>query len=136
MKITVGRVAHFNAAHRLYRSDWDEARNREVFGKCSLTNYHGHNYEMKVEVTGSVDPETGYVIDLKVLSDLIEQKVTDRLDHRNLNLDIPEFANLNPTAEHISALIWNILRGELPDHLDLKVILYETPRNYAVCTGP
>jgi 6-pyruvoyltetrahydropterin/6-carboxytetrahydropterin synthase len=91
---------------------------------------------MKIEVTGSVDPETGYVIDLKVLSDLIEHKVTDRLDHRNLNLDIPEFANLNPTAEHISALIWNILRGELPDHLDLKVILYETPRNYAVCTGP
>jgi 6-pyruvoyltetrahydropterin/6-carboxytetrahydropterin synthase len=91
---------------------------------------------MKVEVTGDIDAETGYVIDLKVLSDLIETRVTDRLDHRNLNLDIPEFANLNPTAEHISAFVWNILRAELPERLELKVILYETPRNYAVCTGP
>ena len=135
MRITVGRVAHFKAAHRLFRRDWDENRNREVFGKCALPHYHGHNYELKVEVTGTVDPETGFVIDLKHLADLIRDHVTERFDHQNLNLDIPEFAELNPTAEHIAGVVWQILRRVLPAHLDLKVILYETPRNYAVCEG-
>jgi len=135
MNITVGRVAHFNAAHRLYRPDWDEVHNREIFGKCSLPHFHGHNYEVQVEVTGAVDPETGMVMDLKHLSDLIRDYVTEVLDHRNLNLDIPAFSTLNPTAEHISVWIWEVLRPHVPKTLDLKVILYETPRNYAVCTG-
>jgi 6-pyruvoyltetrahydropterin/6-carboxytetrahydropterin synthase len=129
-KVSVFRKEHFNAAHRLHNPSWDEERNRQVFGKCNLPNYHGHNYELIVEVTGEPDPETGYVIDMKVLSDLIRAHVTDRFDHRNLNIDTVEFRNLNPTAENIAIVIHGILRPLLPGHLDLKVTLYETPRNW------
>lgn len=129
-RVTVFRKEHFNAAHRLFRPDWDEATNARVFGKCALPHYHGHNYELVVKVTGEIDPETGYVIDLKLLSDLIQQEVIERFDHRNLNLDTPEFATLNPTAEHIAVVIHGLLRPHLRQSLDLKVRLYETPRNF------
>jgi 6-pyruvoyltetrahydropterin/6-carboxytetrahydropterin synthase len=129
--VTVSRRAHFNAAHRLYNPAWDEGRNREVFGKCSLPNYHGHNYELIVRVTGEPDPETGYVIDMKVLSDIIRTQVTDRFDHRNLNIDTAEFRHLNPTAENIAIVIHDILRPLLPEDLALQVVLFETPRNSA-----
>jgi 6-pyruvoyltetrahydropterin/6-carboxytetrahydropterin synthase len=130
-KVTVSRREHFNAAHRLYNPAWDEGRNREVFGKCSLPNYHGHNYELIVRVTGEPDPETGYVIDMKVLSDIIRTQVTDRFDHRNLNIDTAEFRHLNPTAENIAIVIHDILRPLLPEDLALQVVLFETPRNSA-----
>lgn len=129
-KVSVFRKEHFNAAHRLHNPSWDEARNRQVFGKCNLPNYHGHNYELIVKVTGEPDPGTGYVIDMKVLSDLIRAHVTDRFDHRNLNTDTEEFRTLNPTAENIAIVIHDILRPLLPGQLDLKVTLYETPRNW------
>ena len=129
-KVSVYRKEHFNAAHRLHNPSWDEERNRRVFGKCNLPNYHGHNYELIVQVTGEPDSETGYVIDMKVLSDLIRAHVTDRFDHRNLNTDTEEFRNLNPTAENIAIVIHGILRPLLPGHLDLKITLYETPRNW------
>jgi 6-pyruvoyltetrahydropterin/6-carboxytetrahydropterin synthase len=128
-KVTVSRREHFNAAHRLYNPAWDDDRNREVFGKCSLPNYHGHNYELIVRVTGEPDPETGYVIDMKVLSDIIRAQVTDRFDHRNLNIDMAEFRQLNPTAENIAIVIHDILRPLLPADLALQVVLFETPRN-------
>ncbi len=130
MRISVFRRAHFNAAHRLYRPDWSDEKNQEVFGVCNNPNYHGHNYELEVKVTGEVDPETGYLIDLKVLKDLIETEVEDRFDHKNLNLDTEEFKDLNPTAEHICYVIYNILRDHLDDTYELGVRLYETPRNY------
>lgn len=128
-KVTVCRNEHFNAAHRLHNPAWDDARNAQVFGKCNLPNYHGHNYELIVKVTGEPDPETGYVIDMKILSDLIRDQVTDRFDHRNLNIDVEAFHQLNPTAENIAIVIYNILRPHLPQSLELKVVLYETPRN-------
>ncbi len=130
MRITVCRKEHFNAAHRLARPDWDQARNEEVFGKCALPNYHGHNYELIVNVTGEVDPETGYVIDMKELSGLMKREVTERFDHRNLNLDVPEFKDLNPTAEHIAFVIYERLRPHLGPELDLSIELYETERNF------
>lgn len=135
MKVTVHRKAHFNAAHRLYRKDWDEARNASVFGKCSNPNYHGHNYELIVAVTGEIDEETGFVIDMKDLKDLIYEKVEIPFDHKNLNVEVPEFQQLNPTAENISVIIWRKLRQELPAHLDLEVTLYETPRNFVTYNG-
>lgn len=135
MRVTVNRKAHFNAAHRLYRSDWDDARNEAVFGKCSNPYYHGHNYELIVAVTGEIDPETGFVIDLKLLADIIEAKVEDYLDHKNLNEEIEEFKTLNPTAENIVVVIWNRLRETLEPHLELKVTLYETPRNFVEYSG-
>ena len=135
MEITVHRVAYFNAAHRLHRPDWDDDKNFEVFGKCSNTYYHGHNYEMVVSVTGPVDPETGFVMDLKVLKRLIKQEIEERLDHKNLNLEIPEFKDTNPTAENISIYIWNKLRPHIAAHLKLEVTLYETPRNYVTYRG-
>lgn len=135
MEITVHRVAYFNAAHRLFRADWDDAKNFDVFGKCSNPNFHGHNYELVVSVTGEVDPETGFVMDLKVLKRLIKSEVEDRLDHKNLNLEIPEFKETNPTAENISVYIWNRLRTQIPTHLGLRVKLYETPRNYVTYSG-
>lgn len=135
MRVTVNRKAHFNAAHRLYRSDWDDARNEAVFGKCSNPYYHGHNYELIVAVTGEIDPETGFVIDLKLLADIIEAKVEDYLDHKNLNEEIEEFKTLNPTAENIVVVIWNRLREVLEPHLELKVTLYETPRNFVEYSG-
>ncbi|MDO3695775.1 6-carboxytetrahydropterin synthase [Wenyingzhuangia sp. chi5] len=135
MEITVHRVAYFNAAHRLFRPDWDDAKNFEVFGKCSNPNYHGHNYELVVSVTGAIDPETGFVMDLKILKRLIRTEVEDVLDHKNLNLEIPEFKTTNPTAENISIYIWNQLRTYIPSHLKLAITLYETPRNYVTYSG-
>lgn len=135
MEITVHRVAYFNAAHRLFRADWDDAKNVEVFGKCSNTFYHGHNYELVVSVTGPIDPETGFVMDLKVLKLIIKSEIEDVLDHKNLNLEIPEFKTTNPTAENISVFIWNKLRDHIQSHLKLSVTLYETPRNYVTYSG-
>lgn len=135
MKITVTRKAHFNAAHRLYRPDWDDRRNQEVYGKCSNTNFHGHNYNLFVHVRGVVDSETGYVVDLKWLADLIDRSVVQRFDHQNLNLDTEEFRTLVPTAENIARVIWSLLRPEIDPNHDLKVTLYETERNYVECEG-
>lgn len=129
-KVAVYRKEHFNAAHRLHIADWDESRNKEVFGKCNNPSFHGHNYELIVKVSGVPDARTGFVIDLKVLSDIIEEKVLSRFDHKNLNLDTVEFKNLNPTAENIAIVIYNILRQELEQSLDLQVRLYETERNF------
>tara|TARA_B100000767_G_C19722961_1_gene518150 strand:- start:956 stop:1387 length:432 start_codon:yes stop_codon:yes gene_type:complete len=135
MKVTVSRKAHFNAAHRLYRSDWDDEKNNSVFGKCSNKNFHGHNYDLIVSITGEVDSETGYVIDMKILKDLIKSKVEDAFDHKNLNIEVPEFKNLNPTAENIVVVIYNKLIKHLKvDHL-LEVVLYETPRNFVKYSG-
>ncbi|WP_412986090.1 6-pyruvoyl trahydropterin synthase family protein [Pontimicrobium sp. IMCC45349] len=135
MKVTVSRRAHFNAAHRLYRKDWSDEKNNEVFGKCNNPNYHGHNYELIVSVTGEIDQETGYVIDMKVLKAIIKTEVEDTLDHKNLNLDVPEFKNLNPTAENIVVVIYNKIKPRLASNLDLEVTLYETPRNFVTYAG-
>lgn len=135
MRVTVNRKAHFNAAHRLYRADWDEVENERVFGKCSNPYYHGHNYEMIVSVTGKVDPVTGFVVDMKWLADLIAEKVEDYLDHKNLNEQIDEFKSVNPTAENIVVVIWNRLRSEISSEHSLKVTLFETPRNFVEYSG-
>jgi 6-pyruvoyltetrahydropterin/6-carboxytetrahydropterin synthase len=135
MQVAISRKAHFNAAHRLHNPQWDADRNREVFGKCNLPNYHGHNYELIVQLTGSIDPETGYVMDMKILADLIQSEVCDRFDHKNLNLDTAEFRNLNPTAENICVVIWNLLRSKIDLNKQLKVILYETERNFVAYEG-
>ena len=130
MRIAVFRKAHFNAAHRLHNPIWSEAQNEAIFGPCNNPNYHGHNYELEVKVSGEVDPETGYLIDLKLLKDLIYEEVETRFDHKNLNLDVPDFQHLNPTAEHICHVIWQRLRARLDERFGLSVRLYETPRNY------
>lgn len=130
MRVSVFRKAHFNAAHRLHNPAWTEEKNRAVFGLCNNPNYHGHNYELEVKVSGEVDPETGYLIDLKVLSDIIKVQIEARFDHKNLNLDTEEFRILNPTAEHICFVVWHILRAHLDERYDLAVRLYETPRNF------
>ena len=135
MKVTVSRKAHFNAAHRLYNPDWSFEKNDEVFGKCNNPNYHGHNYQLTVSVKGTIDPETGYVIDIKVLKALIKEHVEDVFDHRNLNLDTEEFKHLNPTAENIAVVIWNKLRPHLKNELELKVLLHETERNFVEFEG-
>lgn len=135
MIATVNRKAHFNAAHRLFRADWDFEKNQEVFGKCNNPNYHGHNYELIVHVTGQISNETGFVIDMKILKDLIKIEVEDAFDHKNLNLDVPEFKNLNPTAENIAVVIFNKLRPRLESNLELKVTLFETPRNSVTYSG-
>lgn len=129
-RVAVFRKEHFNAAHRLHNPAWSDEKNKAVFGLCNNPNYHGHNYELIVQVTGPVDPETGYVVDLKYLSDLIKTHVSDRFDHQNLNLDTEEFAHLNPTAENIALVIYDKLRAELDSKLDLKIRLYETERNF------
>lgn len=129
-KVAVIRKEHFNAAHRLFRPDWTDEQNKEVFGKCSLSNYHGHNYEVEVKVVGAVDEKTGFVMDIKKLSDLVNEQVLEKFDHRNLNLDVPEFKNLIPTAENIAIVIYNILRPLIPDAHELYIRLFETPRNY------
>jgi len=129
-KVAVFRHEHFNAAHRLNNPGWDEATNQQVFGKCNLPHYHGHNYELIVKVIGEPDPKTGFVMDMKVLSDIIKDKVVNKFDHKNLNLDTEEFRHLNPTAENIAIVIHDLLRPEIDDALEMKVILYETPRNY------
>lgn len=134
-KVTVHRKAHFNAAHRLYRKDWDDAKNLNVFGKCSNPNFHGHNYELIVSLTGEINKETGYVFDLGKLKDLIKSEIEDSFDHKNLNVEVKEFKDLNPTAENISVVIYNKLRKHLPKNLDLKITLYETPRNFVSYSG-
>ena len=130
-RVSVYRKEHFNAAHRLHNPAWDEEKNRRVFGKCNNPNYHGHNYEMEVKITGEPNPDTGFVMDLKVLSDLIQVEILEKLDHKNLNLDVAEFKDLNPTAENIVIVIYDILREKINSDLDLHVRLYETPRNFA-----
>ena len=129
-KVAVFRKEHFNAAHRLHNSSWSDERNALVYGKCNNPNFHGHNYELIVQVIGEVDPSTGYVVDMKILSDLIKESVLDRFDHRNLNIDVEEFKNLNPSAENIAIVIYNILRTKIDAGLSLKIRLYETERNF------
>jgi 6-pyruvoyltetrahydropterin/6-carboxytetrahydropterin synthase len=131
----VSRRATFNAAHRLFRSDWTDEQNAAVFGKCSNANYHGHNYVLEVWLEGPINPETGYVIDLKTVKDTIQSEISERFDHRNLNLDCPEFNNLNPTAENIAYVSWNLLREKLPAHLSLTVKLWETENNCVEYAG-
>ena len=129
-KVSVFRREHFNAAHRLFNPKWDDAKNEQVFGKCAWPNYHGHNYDLEVKVTGKPDKKTGYVMDLKDLSELIIREVHQRFDHKNLNLDTKEFKELNPTAENIAIVIFNLLRPLIDKKLDLQIRLYETPRNF------
>ena len=135
MSLTVHRKAHFNAAHRLFRNDWSDEKNLKVFGKCSNPNYHGHNYELEIGVTGSIDPETGFVIDLALLKTIIKEEVEIPFDHKNLNVEVSEFKDLNPTVENIAKVIWDKLRLRLDDRYDIEVKLYETPRNFVVYTG-
>ena len=135
MKVTVCRKEHFNAAHRLYNANWSDEQNAAVFDKCSNPNYHGHNYELIVKLTGSVDAETGYVYDLKKLSELIKKEVVERFDHKNLNLDTQEFKVLNPTAENIAIVIWNKLRPKISENYTLGITLYETERNFVEYNG-
>lgn len=135
MKLTVSRKAHFNAAHRLYNSKWSEDKNNQVFGKCNNPNFHGHNYELIVSVTGPVNSETGYVIDMALLKQIIKQEVENNLDHKNLNLDVKEFESVNPTAENICIYIYNNIKTKLDSNLDLEITLYETPRNFVKYSG-
>ncbi|MEL6254158.1 MAG: 6-carboxytetrahydropterin synthase [Bacteroidota bacterium] len=130
MKVAVYRKAHFNAAHRLHNPDWSDEMNQKVFGKCNNPHYHGHNYDLEVKIVGKIDPRTGYVMDMKELKDLINEHVLERFDHKNLNLDTEEFKSLNPTAENIAVVIWNILNEQLRDELQLTIRLYETERNF------
>ncbi|MEO5647636.1 MAG: 6-carboxytetrahydropterin synthase [Chitinophagaceae bacterium] len=129
-KVAVYRKEHFNAAHRLNNPAWDDEKNSAVFGKCNNPSFHGHNYELIVRVTGEPDPATGYVMDMKSLSDLVKEEVIGKFDHKNLNLDTPEFKELNPTAENIVIVIYNILRSKINAEHDLQVRLYETERNF------
>lgn len=135
MIATICRKFHFNAAHRLHNAHWSDAQNQSVFGKCNNPNYHGHNYELIVKVSGLVDPLTGYVIDTKVLKGIVDELIIERFDHRNLNLDVPEFANLNPTAEHIAWVIYKLLSPKIDSDKKLGIILYETERNYVEYYG-
>lgn len=135
MKVKVSRKAHFNAAHRLYRKDWSFEKNQATFGKCNNPNYHGHNYDLIVSVTGNIDPETGYVMDMKVLKDLIKEHVENAMDHKNLNEEVPEFKSMNPTAENIAVVIFNKLRPHIASEKELEVVLYETPRNFVTYSG-
>lgn len=129
-KISVIRKEHFNAAHRLFNPEWSDEKNQEIFGKCNNPNYHGHNYDLLVKLTGYPDPKTGYVYDLKVLSDVIKENILNIFDHKNLNLDTEYFKNLNPTAENIVVVIYDILRQKIDEKFDLKITLFETERNY------
>ena len=129
-KVSVFRKERFNSAHRLFNPAWNDEKNADVFGKCANPHFHGHNYELIVKLTGVPDPLTGFVVDLKILSDLMKAEIVDRFDHRNLNVDCPEFKGINPTAENIAIIIYNILRGKIDTALDLKVRLYETERNF------
>lgn len=134
--VTVCRKSHFNAAHRLHNPAWNDARNKEVFGVCNNPNYHGHNYELIVKVSGEIDKGSGYVMDMKILQDLIDEHITSRFDHKNLSVDVEEFKDLNPTAENIAVLCWNILRKQIPEDKDLSIVLYETERNFVEYSGP
>lgn len=135
MKITVCRKEHFNAAHRLYNPNWSFEKNEETFGKCNNPNYHGHNYDLIVKVTGPVNEETGYVIDTKILKSIINKHVIDCFDHKNLNLDVADFKQLNPTAENIAIVIWNKIKPHLNENHELQVVLYETERNFVEYSG-
>jgi 6-pyruvoyltetrahydropterin/6-carboxytetrahydropterin synthase len=135
MRITAYRKAHFNAAHRLYRKDWGDEKNESIFGKCNNPFFHGHNYDLEVGVTGEVDPETGYLIDLKILKDIIKEEVEDHLDHKNLNEQVEEFKTLIPTVEHIALVIYNRIKAKLDPKYALEVKLYETERNFVVYRG-
>ena len=135
MSITVYRKAHFNAAHRLYKEEWSDAQNFEVFGKCSNPNYHGHNYELEVGISGDIDPETGFLIDLKILKNIIAEEIEAPFDHKNLNVEVPEFKSLNPTVENIAIVIWDKLRSRLDAKYGISVKLYETARNFVVYNG-
>jgi len=135
MTVTVCRREHFNAAHRLHNPNWSDEKNAAFFGKCNNPNYHGHNYELIVKLTGAIDPETGYVYDLKKLKDLIQQEVIERFDHKNLNLDTEEFRNLNPSAENIAMVVWNLLRKQISEAYTLAITLYETDRNFVEYNG-
>ena len=135
MEITVSRKAHFNAAHRLHNKNWSDEKNQKIFGKCNYQNYHGHNYELIVSVTGEINPETGYVIDMGELKKIIKNEVEERLDHKNLNLDIPHFSNTIPSAENICIYIYDILKDNIDSQFKLSVRLYETPRNFVEFSG-
>jgi 6-pyruvoyltetrahydropterin/6-carboxytetrahydropterin synthase len=130
MKIAAYRKAHFNAAHRLHNPGWSDEQNIKMFGLCNNPLYHGHNYDLEVKIVGEIDPQTGYLIDLKYLKDIIKEEIENRFDHKNLNLECPEFKDLNPTAENICVVIWQILRAKMESTYDIVVRLYDTPRNY------
>ena len=129
-RVAVFRKEHFNAAHRLNNPNWTDEKNERVYGKCNNFNYHGHNYDLIVQVTGEIDPETGYVMDMKILSDLIKVEVLDKFDHKNLNLDTEEFRDLNPSAENIAIVIYDKLKPKINSNFDLNIRLYETERNF------
>src|SRR5512133_1065270 len=135
MKVTLCHEAHFNAAHRIFNKKWDDRKNEEIFGLCSLPNYHGHNYDLVVKLTGEVNPETGYVYDMKKLKDIIDEHIVTRYDHKNLNLDVPDFTEITPSAENIAISIWNILRKQISTEFAINVVLYETPRNFVEYSG-
>tara|TARA_Y200000002_G_scaffold123750_2_gene101503 strand:- start:830 stop:1237 length:408 start_codon:yes stop_codon:yes gene_type:complete len=135
MEITVSRKAHFNAAHRLHNKNWSDEKNQKIFGKCNYKNYHGHNYELIVSVTGKINPETGYVIDMGELKKIIKNEIEERLDHKNLNLDVPYFSNTIPSAENICIYIYDILRDNIDSQFKLSLRLYETPRNFVEYSG-
>jgi 6-pyruvoyltetrahydropterin/6-carboxytetrahydropterin synthase len=134
-RITAHRKAHFNAAHRLFNPAWSDEKNAEVFGKCSNPHYHGHNYDLTVSVTGEIDKETGFVMDLSILRKLIKSEIEEAFDHKNLNVEVAEFKNLNPTAENICVVIYDKLRAKIKRSLDISITLYETPRNFVTYTG-
>jgi len=135
MKVSVFRKENFNAAHRLHNPDWDAETNKRIFGKCNNPNYHGHNYDLIVQVIGEIEPDTGFVIDMKILSDIVQEEVIQRYDHRNLNLDVEEFRDRNPTAENIVVSIWDRIRNRLNERYQLSVKLYETERNFVEYGG-
>lgn len=130
MRISIFRKAHFNAAHRLFVPSWSDEKNEEIFGRCANPNFHGHNYDLEVKVTGEIDPETGILMNLKDLKNIIKEHIEDRFDHRNLNVDVEEFENIIPSAENVCVVIYNIMRAQLDDKYDVQVRLYETPRNF------
>ena len=133
--VTVCRKSHFNAAHRLNNPSWDKSKNLEIFGVCNNDNYHGHNYDLIVKVKGKIDAATGYVVDMKILQDIIDEQIISRLDHKNLNLDVKEFRDLNPTAENIAVVIWDILRKQIDKDYDIHIVLFETDRNFVEYSG-
>jgi 6-pyruvoyltetrahydropterin/6-carboxytetrahydropterin synthase len=135
MKVTVCRKSHFNAAHRIFNPAWDDRKNQEVFGLCSLPNYHGHNYDLIVKLTGEINPETGYVYDLKVLKEIVDEHIIKQYDHKNLNMDVVDFLHLIPSAENIAVTIWNKLRTLIPAAYSIEVVLYETERNFVEYSG-
>ena len=134
-KVAIYRKEHFNAAHRLNNPLWDDAMNKNVFGKCNNPSFHGHNYELEVGISGEMDPETGFLIDIEILKKVIKEEIEDQFDHKNLNIEVPEFLTLNPTVENIAIVIWNKLRKKLDKKYGISIKLYETPRNFVVYNG-